>query len=145
LLDEELFLVSPKPGKRQALLVKPVTLKALCELPLVIPSRPNAIRMAVESQLSSQGLRPRIALEIDGVGAILDLVADGAGHAVLPQYALANAADPESFALRSISPRLKTHLALATASSRTNTQTQQAMLDLLEELTLSLLSKSPSH
>ena len=143
LLDEELFLVSPKTPRGKALSVKPVNLKELCELPLVIPSRPNAIRMSVESQLSSQGLRPLIALEIDGVGAILDLVADGAGYAVLPQYALANAVDPACFTLRSITPRLKTHLALATASSRTSTQTQKAMLALLEELTVKLLANSP--
>jgi LysR family nitrogen assimilation transcriptional regulator len=118
-----------------------VSLKELCALPLVIPSRPHAIRMAVESQLSSQGLRPCISLEIDGVNAILDLVADGAGYAVLPQYALANAGDPHQFTLRSITPKLKTHLALATASSRTSTQTQKAMLTLLEELTRTLLAQ----
>lgn len=145
LLDEELFLIAPHATKSKtgkALLVKPVTLKELSELPLVIPSRPNALRMAVETQLASQGLRPRIALEIDGVNAILDLVADGAGYAILPQYALANAPAPAAFALRSISPKLKTHLALATAATRASTETQKTMMALLEDLTLKLLGKT---
>ena len=146
LLDEELFLISPqttqsKPGK--GLLVKLVTLKELSELPLVIPSRPNALRVAVETQLASQGLRPRIALEIDGVNAILDLVADGAGYAILPRYALANAAGA-SFILRSITPKLKTHLALATAANRASTETQKTMMALLEDMTRKLLHQPRS-
>ena len=52
-------------------------------LPLVIPTRPNAIRMQVETEMANQGCRPTIALEIDGAAAILELVADGAGSAVL--------------------------------------------------------------
>jgi LysR family nitrogen assimilation transcriptional regulator len=35
------------------------------------------------------GVQPQVALEIDGVAAILDLVADGAGCAVLSRHALA--------------------------------------------------------
>ena len=57
-------------------------------MPLVIPSRPNAIRMHVEAEMAAVGVRPMVALEIDGVSAILDLVADGAGAALLSRHAV---------------------------------------------------------
>ena len=84
LLEEDLFLVQRRPAAQTdadaaALAGIPVPLHALTQFPLVIPTRPNSIRMLVESELAAQGGRPQISLEIDGVAAILDLVADGAG------------------------------------------------------------------
>lgn len=134
LMEEELFLISLKQekDKRKA---QPVTLKDISALPLVIPSRPNAIRMVVETQMASIGCKPQISLEIDGIAAILDLVADGAGCAILPQYALAASARPEAYLARPITqPRLHSQLALATSASRTTTMTQQAMLSLIQEV-----------
>lgn len=142
LLDEELFLMSPMASGKVPRKPAAIKLQALSELPLVIPSRPNAIRMAVEGQLASQGLRPTIALEIDGVSAILDLVADGAGHAVLPLYALANTAHRTMLSARSIAPNLRTHLMLTTASGRTVTQTQEATVTLMTELTKRVLGQA---
>ena len=68
--------------------------ETVAQLPLVIPSRPNAIRMQVESEMARIGCRPSIALEIDGVSAILDLVADGAGYAILSRNAVASSVKP---------------------------------------------------
>ena len=111
-------------------------LKELAALPLVIPTRPNAIRMQVEAAITDLGLRPKIALEIDAVSAILELVADGAGHAVLTRNAVASSPRPGAFELRPIgSPRLRSRLLMAVSSQRPTTLTQQATLDLIMELT----------
>lgn len=136
LMEEELFLISLKQEKdKRKRKPKPVTLKDISALPLVIPSRPNAIRMVVETQMASIGSKPQISLEIDGIAAILDLVADGAGCAILPQYALAASARPDAYLARPITqPRLHSQLALATSASRTTTMTQQAMLSLIQEV-----------
>jgi LysR family nitrogen assimilation transcriptional regulator len=132
LLEEELFLIGPRDPKAKA---TPLSLKEVSALPLVIPSRPNAIRMVVETEMAGIGCKPSISLEIDGVAAILDLVADGAGYAVLPRYALATSAHPETYLARPIvKPKLSSKLALATAASRTTTMTQQAMLELIQEV-----------
>lgn len=137
LMEEELFLIGPRGPKAKA---GPIGLKEVAELPLVIPSRPNAIRMAVETRMASIGCKPRISLEIDGIAAILDLVADGAGHAILPQYALATTTRPETYLVRPIvKPQLSIQLALATAAGRTTTMTQQAMLDLIGEVAMQVL------
>lgn len=132
LMEEELFLIGLRVPKAP---IGPISLKDVAELPLVIPSRPNAIRMAVETQMAGIGCKPNISLEIDGISAILDLVADGAGHAILPKYALATSSQPEAYLARAIvKPKLGSKLALATAAGRTTTMTQQAMIELIQQV-----------
>lgn len=139
LLEEDLFLVERQAkGARAA--PKAVALKDIAALPLVIPSRPNAIRMLVESGLANLGLRPHIALEIDGVAAILELVADGAGSAVLSRNAVATSGRPQAYALRPITPRLRTKLSIAVSSQRPATLTQKAMLELIQQTARELLA-----
>ena len=59
LLEEELVLVQPRPaGLAQDPPPGPIALKDIAQLPLVIPSRPNALRMLVESEMANLGLRP---------------------------------------------------------------------------------------
>jgi LysR family nitrogen assimilation transcriptional regulator len=133
--DEDLLLVQARPkGLLEDPATEPISLKAVSQLPLVIPSRPNAIRMHVESEMASIGCRLKIALEIDGVSAILDLVADGAGSAVLSRNAVANSVKPSAFFVRSIQdPLLRTKVSLATSSLRPTTLTQQATLALIRK------------
>jgi LysR family nitrogen assimilation transcriptional regulator len=140
LLEESLFLI----GRREttmddATVPPPRTLREVAPLPLVIPSRPNAIRMLVEKQMAEIGCRPNIALEIDGVAAILDLVLDGAGFAVLPAHALATASQPDAFVMQPIvEPVLRSHLVIATAASRPVTLTQQALVTLVRDVAASV-------
>ena len=134
LMDEELLLIGPRPPKGKPT-AQPISLKEVSALPLVIPSRPNAIRMVVETEMAGIGCKPEVSLEIDGVAAILDLVADGAGYAILPKYALATTSRPEAYQARPIgTPHLVSRLALATAAGRTTTMTQQAMIELIQQV-----------
>jgi len=148
LLEEDLFLVQKredKAGKAGKAAKAPkapgsITLRDVAALPLVIPSRPNAIRMLVETDMANIGCRPNIALEIDGVPAILDLVADGAGNAVLSRNAIATSNTPEAFVLRPIiAPRLRSKLSIAVSSLRPATLTQKAMLALITQTARALL------
>ena len=146
LLEEDLFLVQRTDGatgaKRKP---TPISLRDVAALPLVIPSRPNAIRMLVESEMASLGSRPKIALEIDGVAAILDLVADGAGSAILPRNAVDTSQHPEAFRMRPIgTPRLRSKLSLAVSAQRPATLTQKAMLELIRQLARKLLAARSS-
>jgi LysR family nitrogen assimilation transcriptional regulator len=97
--------------------------------------------MHVEAEMAAIGCRPTIALEIDGVAAILDLVADGAGHAILSRNAVASSVKPSAFAVRAIGqPPLRTRLSLATSSARPATLTQQATMELVRATTQARLS-----
>ncbi|HYT98193.1 MAG TPA: LysR substrate-binding domain-containing protein, partial [Casimicrobiaceae bacterium] len=79
--EQEMFLISSKASSRA---VSPVPTRALPRYPLIIPSRPNANRMRIETLLADRGLKPRIAYEIDAIASILDLVHEGFGYAILP-------------------------------------------------------------
>ncbi|MEP6791619.1 MAG: LysR substrate-binding domain-containing protein [Ramlibacter sp.] len=138
LLEEQLFLVQPSGGKPAPAKPRPVPLRDVAGLPLIIPSRPNAIRMLVETGMAALRLRPRVALEIDGVAAILDLVEDGAGNAVLSRNAVATSARPQAFGLRPVSG-LRSKLMVAMSSQRPATLTQKAMLDLIQQTARALL------
>jgi LysR family nitrogen assimilation transcriptional regulator len=133
--EEDLVLVQARPpGLEEDPPPGPISLLAAAQLPLVIPSRPNAIRMHVESEIVNAGGRLNIALEIDGVAAILDLVADGAGSAVLSRNAVANSVRPSAFNVRAIEdPVLKIKFALVTSALRPTTLTQKATLALIRE------------
>ena len=110
-------------------------MQQLASLPLVIPSQPNAIRMHVESELAAAGLQATIALEIDGVSAILELVADGAGCAVLSRNAVAGPLHAAAFTVRQMGDTpLRIGLSLATSTRRPSTLTQKAALQLLRDL-----------
>lgn len=134
ILEEELFLVGPAANAASR---DPLPLLDLAAVPVVIPTRPNAIRTVVDLALANISRRPLIAMEIDGVAAILDLVLDGFGHAVLPLNAVLTAPDPTAFVARKIvSPTLRSRLALATSSKRPVTPTQVAVSDLIRELVM---------
>lgn len=155
LLEEALYLVRPaatsKKGEKTTPSAIPqrsistakksapakISLAEIAAMPLVIPTRPNAIRNLMETRLGDLGLRPTIALEIDGVSSILDLVADGAGCAVLPQSAVSSvhsgAANMQRFEITRIDGLLS-RLSLATSAQRPSTLTQRAMQELIASL-----------
>jgi len=136
LRDEDLFLVQKRPaGLAEEPPAPPIPLAEVALLPLVIPSRPNAIRMHVEAEMANIGCRPQVVLEIDGVSAILDLVADGAGAALLSRNAVASSIRPSAYLTRPIcDPPLRTRVCLATSSMRPATLTQQATLNLIKTI-----------
>jgi LysR family nitrogen assimilation transcriptional regulator len=141
LVQEELWLVRRRPpGLQEDPPPPPIEFTDVAKLPLVIPSRPNAIRMPVESEMAAVGMRPHIALEIDGVTAILDLVADGAGCAILSRNAVTRSINPSAFSTQSISsPQLSIELSCVISSQRPSTETQKATLILIRETAIRLL------
>ena len=141
LVQEELWLVQARPSALQEdPPPPPIKLKEVAKLPLVIPSRPNAIRMHVESEMAGIGSRPQIALEIDGVTSILELVADGAGAAILSRNAVTRSINPSAFSTRPIcEPQLSIQLCSVVSSLRPTTLTQQATLSLIRETAQKLL------
>ena len=141
LLHQPLVLVGRRPaGLQEDPPPPPLSLAEVSRLPLVIPSRPNAIRMYVESEMARIGSSLQVALEIDGVSAILDLVADGAGFAVLSRDAVARSIHPSAYTVREVaSPPLQIPVYTAVSDLRRDTLTQQATLNLIRSTALALL------
>jgi LysR family nitrogen assimilation transcriptional regulator len=132
LLEEQLCLIGPKRKGRGKVTLR---LRDLPRYPLLIPSRPHAIRMLVETRLAGLGLRPQVAMEIDAVPAILELVAEGHGFAVLSPRALhGGEAARRLYARAIVQPRLTSKLAIATSAQRPSTPIQQRAIELIERL-----------
>lgn len=129
-LEESLCLIGPRQPGREA---RTLRLSDLPQFPLVIPNRPHAIRTLVETRLAALGLRPLIAMEIDAVPAILELVAEGHGYAVLSPRALHGTALAQRLRSRRIvEPQLQSALAIVTSALRPSTPLQQAAVAMIE-------------
>jgi LysR family transcriptional regulator, nitrogen assimilation regulatory protein len=118
LLDEPLYLVSARPP-RGARVGKAIALSDVAARDLVMPSRPHSMRMLLETALAAEGCRASVALEIESIPAILDLVLRGGCHAVLAENAVRTSGHPEAFQLRPIGPPgLVATLWMATSAQR---------------------------
>ncbi|HKR79077.1 MAG TPA: LysR family transcriptional regulator [Nitrospira sp.] len=143
LYDQELFLVSAKTAKTEGQ-GKPVQLRELPRYPLIIPSRSNANRILIDTQLARLGLKPQIAFEIDGIGSIIDLVQEGYGHAALPHNSLRSQMFRRRVAVRPIvKPKLSIQLCLVTLADRPMTPLTKEFLLLIQKLAPRVLS--PGH
>ncbi|OOG47394.1 LysR substrate-binding domain-containing protein [Polaromonas sp. A23] len=140
--SEELVLISHRASVKAGAAKKkisdkrqPINLADVAALPLILPSRPNAFRILVESKMITIGCKPQIALEVDGLNAILSLVREGMGHAVLPSYTLSNVDDPTHYTLRNIrSPRIMSELMLVRSSRRASTDTQKMAIEVVKSV-----------
>lgn len=130
--EDELVLISARKSAEK--LKAAVPLAQLAEIALILPSRPNAFRLLIEAELTRLSLKPRIVLEIDGLNAILELVREGLGHAVLPAYTLSQFAAPQDFRTHRIErPRLRSQLMLVRSAHRPVTATHQAAEQILRK------------
>jgi LysR family nitrogen assimilation transcriptional regulator len=138
--EEELVLISaranapePKGGKGRTA----ITLKDASALPLILPSRPNAFRLLLETETMRLGCQLNITMEVDGLNGILSLVREGFGHAVLPAYTLANIDHGGSLVVRRLqAPRPTSQLTLVRSSRRPATETQKVARALLQDVVL---------
>ena len=129
--EEELFLVECN-GLSSA---EVVTLEGLAAIPLVMPSRQNAFRILLEEAMNDCNLKPRYAVDVDGVSTILELVTHGLGSAILPRNAILNFAQAHELQLRRIGhDGLFARLSLATSTRRPHTMLQNATIQVIKEL-----------
>ena len=119
LLEEQLFLVAPAGDKVVRRQRRTVTLAELSQYPLIIPSRPHAMRMSVENAMANLDQKIRVVHEIESIPAIVDLVRQGHGYAVLPVNAVRSSPFAGEVQMKPIlSPALRTPLSIATSALR---------------------------
>ena len=138
--QEALVLISANAsasGRTPKALSATLSLRELAALPLIAPSRPNAFRLLIESGMARLGCKPDIVLEIDGLNAILDLVREGLGYAVLPAYTLSNFTKPHPFVTHAIEqPTLMSQLNLAWSARRPTTETHKEALSIVRRIVM---------
>ncbi len=146
--EDELALISPaatdtasktrNSGKKSP----SVNLRDVADLPLILPSRPNAFRILLEGEMMTIGKRPNVILEVDGLNAILNLVKEGMGHAVLPSYTLSNFDNASPFSVKAIhSPSIRSQLMLVWSARRPTTQTQKKAMEIVGQVVLKAINR----
>jgi LysR family nitrogen assimilation transcriptional regulator len=79
---EAMLLVGTREAKLS--MERPVLIEKVAELPLILTTRPNSLRLNVEAGLSRVGLRPNVKIEANTLPLMTDLVQAGLGYTVLP-------------------------------------------------------------
>ncbi len=131
LSQQPLYLVGVAANARSGT----IKLAALGQLPIVIPSRPHAIRRAVDDAMASINCELKVVAEIDGISTILELVAEGLGYAVLTEPTVRLAARPQRFFLQEIvKPSIRTQLVLVYAKTRPVSRAQYAVHEIFRTI-----------
>ncbi|OYW51873.1 MAG: transcriptional regulator [Rhizobiales bacterium 17-65-6] len=81
ILSEHMVLVtSPASPAHQG--AEPISLRSLCELPLILPSLPHSNRRLLERMAIQHNLRLNVAIEVDSVPLMKAMVKNGFGAAI---------------------------------------------------------------
>ena len=141
--EDVLTLISPVAGAAKSKQSATVSLGDVADLPLILPSRPNAFRILIEGEMMTIGKRPKVILEVDGLNAILNLVKEGMGHAILPSYTLSNFDNASPFSIKTIhSPAIKSQLMLVWSARRPTTQTQKKAMEVVTQVLLHAIANA---
>jgi LysR family transcriptional regulator, nitrogen assimilation regulatory protein len=137
ILEEELFLFSRVARKSVS---TPISLTEVAELPLILPKSPHEIRLLVDTSMAVLGCKPKVAVEVDSIPAILHLLRPGEQFAILPKYAVSIYDKPEAYVSRRIvNPSLSSKLVLAVATKRKSNVLYDEALKLMTEICGSVL------
>ena len=135
LLDDQLFLISPLDDKSARRVRKTITLAELSQYPLIIPSRPHAVRMTVENALAGVDRKIQVVHEIESIPAIVDLVRQRHGFAVLPLNAVKSSSWADAVQVKPIlAPILKSPLWIATSAQRPKSSLLRKATDLIRDV-----------
>lgn len=135
LLDEQLFLIAPLSPKSARKARKSITLAELADYPLIIPSRPHAMRMSVENALAGVDVKIKVAHEIECIPAIIDLVRQGHGFGVLPLNAVRSTSWGEEVLVKPIvTPILKISLSIATSAQRPKSPLARKAVEVIRDI-----------
>ena len=106
---ENLYLIGAKPvGPKK----EEVKLENLADVPLIMPHTMHTIRPLLEYEAARLGMTLHVALEIDAVRSIVDLVERGRGYTVMPINSLRHRDHPRLSWQRIVKPSIEVTLCL---------------------------------
>jgi LysR family transcriptional regulator, nitrogen assimilation regulatory protein len=136
LLIERLYLVSSKSNASGP---KSIQVKDLPNYPMIISSRPNTVRIVVDSELARIGQKLNLAFEIDAVGTTFELVSGGYGHTIRSLRTKRTNAAKHLIYRPIIKPNLYIRMQLVLPARRLNNPVLDAAIALLRDLCVSVL------
>ena len=91
LLRDDMFLVGPADANLAA--GKPPSWAEIAELPVILTSRPNSVRLLVEAAAAKRRRKLNVIMEVNYIPAQIELVRCGTGFTMLPYSAVREHAD----------------------------------------------------
>lgn len=129
LFQEELVLCG-QPTRRHPLPER-LAVADLTAYPAMVPSRPNAIRMLIDTACRSRGIELDVVAEVDSVKSLLQLAVDGQGYAIVPESAARTVSSP-TWGISAIDrPVIRNDMVLAYSRQRLLSRLGQATFDLV--------------
>lgn len=129
LAREPLVLISTRP------LPERVKVGQLVDYPLVLPSRPQALRMIFDDAVEDQQLPLRIVAEVDSIKMVLSLVARNVGCSVVPASAVKTwPGSAPVFTAQVSHPVIRNRIVLATPAARPHNRLVKAVHGILKPL-----------
>jgi DNA-binding transcriptional LysR family regulator len=122
---DSLVVGPPKAFGKHA---RELAFRSLAELPLVLASKPNGLRVALDQVCRRTGVRLRVAAEADSLLTMKELVVQGGLYSVLPhQLVQEQLAQGAMSAVRLVKPAVPRTLSLATSSHHPGTLATRAV------------------
>ena len=115
LLDDEVALIGGKNSPFA--FARSLDFKALAKVPLVLPSDPHGLRIAIETTAAKARVRLTIAAQVDSLTLTRRLTSSGEVHTLLPHVAVQAELEQGTLIAIPIAPEIKRQLFLAMQSS----------------------------
>lgn len=143
LLEDRLVLVGPAQNTLQ-LPKGPVSIRALANIPLILPSGEHGVRVLVDRALAEKGLKPTILVEIDSLYSSLVMVESGLGCTVVSYPCIRRWVDSGRVEYRPlVEPEITRKLVTAIAPNRPTTRPVRAFASLLRTHVAKHFKKHP--
>ena len=132
LLIEPLMLVGPASSTLDP--ARPVSLREMAQLPLVLPSHPHGLRVIVENSAKRAKVELEVRFEADSFLVLKELVEFGLGYTTLPLSSLSREADAGRLRYAPLSdPPLMRQLVLGTQGKDEISRATQIVVRLVRE------------
>lgn len=137
IINEEFFLIGSAMAMPSAGGRGPVRVADLVGVPLMLPSRINFVRRAVDAAFSTLHTAPHIIAEVESLDTLREAVADSAGCTILPWSVANQIAVPGRSFLRSIiDPKIEDTISVGVSDHAPLSEAAAAVRGVLLDLAL---------
>jgi LysR family transcriptional regulator, nitrogen assimilation regulatory protein len=141
LTQEDLFFVSPLDPAIDS--NRPIAFAEVVRHPLIMPGLPHGLRQLLDEHAAAAGLDIQVALEMQSVAAVRELVEQGVGDTILPFGAVRRyAMEGRLVARKIVEPSISRPLFLVYSDRRPLSKAEQALQSLIRELVAEEVSKA---
>jgi LysR family transcriptional regulator, nitrogen assimilation regulatory protein len=146
LIDHELGLVYPKAWKKRGPRGRPIrdrlSLRETAQLPLIVPSASQGMRLLIEQAYNDAGIRPNIVMEVNGYALCRSLARDGVGAIFLAETGLRDEADRAALAFAHIrDPAIRWTLSMAVRKHGRPTLAARLMMRMILDQVVDLVER----